>query len=190
MNDAPVDLVDTRPRLETDRLWLRPFSPDDADTVQRLVNDIDIAAMTRSIDYPYPEGAAAAWIAKQPGLWAEGRNAVFALVLKKSDVLIGAVGLEIAAEDEMAELGYWIDKPHWNRGYATEASRAAMDFGFDRLGLHRIFAHHMLRNPASGRVLEKIGMLPEGILRQHARKWGRFYDVAVYGLLRDDPRPG
>ena len=61
-------------------------------------------------------------------------------------------------DDRRAELGYWIGVPWWNRGYATEAGRALLDFGFGTLGLHRIMAHHMMRNPASGRVMQKLGM--------------------------------
>ena len=178
---------DNRPSLETDRCLLRPFLASDAPTVQRLVNDIEIACMTRSIDYPYPEGAAEKWISRHVEYWQSGRCAIFAITVKRSGDLVGAVGLEIDEHDQIAELGYWIDKPQWNRGYATEVSAVVLDFGFKQLGLNRIIAHHMLRNPASGRVLEKIGMQREGTLRKHFRKWGRFYDVAIYGILKDDP---
>jgi RimJ/RimL family protein N-acetyltransferase len=84
-----------------------------------------------------------------------------------------------------AELGYWIGRPFWGRGYATEAARAMLDFGFGSMGLNRIFAHHMRDNPASGRVLANIGMTREGVLSQHILKWDQFRDVVLYGLTRE-----
>ena len=183
--DDPVPL-DNRPSLETDRLLLRPFESGDAETVQRLVNDPDIVATTRALHFPYPEGAAARWIAHQPEEWLAGRAVIFAISLKRTGLVIGTVGLEIEAADERAELGYWIDPAFWNRGYASEAAQAVVEFGFRQLGLNRVMAEHMVHNPASGRVLAKVGFRPEGVLRQHARKWGRFYDVAVFGLVRED----
>jgi RimJ/RimL family protein N-acetyltransferase len=82
-----------------------------------------------------------------------------------------------------------MDPAFWNRGYTTEAAIALVDFAFRQLGLNRVSAEHMVHNPASGRVLEKAGLRPEGLLRQHAKKWGRFHDVAVFGLVREDWSP-
>ena len=186
---SEADLVDTRPSLETDRLRLRPFTQEDAETVQRLVNDLEIVATTRALHFPYPEGAASRWISQQPLAWLEGRAAIFAISLKSSGLVIGATGLELDAADERAELGYWMDPAFWNRGYTTEAASALVDFAFRQLGLNRVSAEHMVHNPASGRVLEKAGLRPEGLLRQHAKKWGRFHDVAVFGLVREDWSP-
>ncbi len=76
--------------------------------------------------------------------------------------------------------------PYWGQGFATEASRAVVRFGLETLGLNRLYAHHMARNPASGRVLERIGMQREGVLRRRVRKWGRFEDVVIYALLREE----
>jgi RimJ/RimL family protein N-acetyltransferase len=95
----------------------------------------------------------------------------------------------LECEHDRAELGYWIGKPFWGRGYATEAARALVQYGFDTLGLHRIYARHLTRNPASGRVLHKIGMTHEGYRRKHEKKWGIYEDDKLYGILRDDPRP-
>lgn len=76
--------------------------------------------------------------------------------------------------------------PHWGQGFATEAARAVVRHGFETLGLNRIYAHHMTRNLSSGRVLERIGMRREGLLRQRVLKWGRFEDVVIYAVLRGD----
>jgi RimJ/RimL family protein N-acetyltransferase len=74
----------------------------------------------------------------------------------------------------------------WGKGYATEAGRAAVRFGFEHLGLNKIWSCHMVRNPASGRVLAKLGMKREGLLRQHVRKNEAFEDVVARGLLREE----
>ena len=74
----------------------------------------------------------------------------------------------------------------WGRGYATEGARAVIAFGFEQLDLDRVYPHHMVRNPASGRVLTKLGMKPKDLLRQRVRKWGVFEDVVPMALLRDD----
>jgi RimJ/RimL family protein N-acetyltransferase len=79
--------------------------------------------------------------------------------------------------------------PYWGEGYATEAAAALVAWGFDILDLQRIHAAHFTRNPASGRVMQKIGMTFEGIARQHVLKHDRWEDMARYGIVRGDPRP-
>jgi RimJ/RimL family protein N-acetyltransferase len=96
------------------------------------------------------------------------------------------VGLRIEQEDDRAELGYWIGKPYWGHGYCTEAARAVIGFGFEQCQLNRIHASCFSRNPASGRVLQKIGMTHEGRLRCHAKKWDAFEDIEMYAILRGD----
>ena len=93
---------------------------------------------------------------------------------------------EIDAEHSQAEMGFWLGAQRWGKGYATEAARAVIGYGFERPGLNRICAHHVVRNPASGHVLEKIGMRREGALRQRVRKWGVFEDVVILAILHDD----
>ena len=89
-------------------------------------------------------------------------------------------------DQHRAELGYCVGKPFWNRGYATEAARLIVAFGFNELQLNRIASRHLVRNPASGRVMQKIGMVLEGTLRQDTVKWGKYEDLHAYGLLRND----
>jgi [ribosomal protein S5]-alanine N-acetyltransferase len=83
-------------------------------------------------------------------------------------------------------LGYWIGKPYWGRGFCTEAARAVLRYAFTELGLNRVHAYHFHHNPASGRVLQKIGMTHEGLLRQHVKKWGQFIDNELYSILRSE----
>jgi ribosomal-protein-alanine N-acetyltransferase len=174
------------PTLETERLILRPFQLTDAADVQRLAGDRAIADTTATIPHPYPNGAAEASIASHADHFASGESVTFAITHRDNGALRGAIGLELRPEHRRAELGYWVGKPFWNRGYTTEAARAVIRYAFQCLTVDRIFAHHFLRNPASERVMHKIGMRPEGILRRHLIRWGVPEDLGVCGILRDD----
>lgn len=148
--------------LETERLRLRPFTLADAKDVQRLAGNKAIADTTLNIPHPYEDGMAEAWISShQPGFEA-GDLAAFAITLKSSAELIGAISLKIDSEMRVAEMGYWIGVPFWGAGYCTEAAKRIVEHGFNELDLRRIHAMHLQRNPASGRVLEKVGMTKEG----------------------------
>jgi ribosomal-protein-alanine N-acetyltransferase len=178
-----------RPTLETERLVLRPFELSDAPRVQLLAGDRDVAAMTKNIPHPYEDGLAEAWIGSHQERFDKREETVFAITLEESDELIGAIGLVLKLDQEIAELGYWIGKPYWGRGYCTEAARAVLHFAFTKLRLNRVHAHHFSHNPASGRVMQKVGMRHEGSLRQHVKKWGEFFDVEAYGILRSEFPP-
>jgi RimJ/RimL family protein N-acetyltransferase len=178
------------PTLRTERLILGAFEPDEAPELERLAGLREIADTTVTIPHPYRLSDAEQFIALQQDGMAEGHELVFAIHRRPDGQLLGCVSLrDIDPVHLQAELGYWIGVPYWNQGYATEAARAVVTLGFDQLGLNRIYAHHMARNPASGRVLERIGMRREGVLRQRVRKWGRFEDVVIYAVLRDDRDP-
>ncbi len=174
-----------QPSLTTSRLVLRPFVIGDAATVQRLAGAREVADTTLSVPHPYEDGMAEAWIATHAPAFARGETATFA-VTGFSAGLIGAISLRIQQAHRRAELGYWIGMPHWGRGYATEAAKAVIQFGFEQLLLNRIHACHLTRNPASGRVMIKAGMRLEGCLRQHVVKWDRFEDLATYAILRSE----
>ena len=126
------------------------------------------------------------WIATLGPAFEEVTLATFALILRENEDLIGTCALTLNRSLSEGELGYWIGKPYWNLGYATEASEAIVAFGFDALGLTRIFARHFLRNPSSGRVMKKIGMLQEGTARQDPMTCGECEDVATYSMLREE----
>lgn len=176
----------TQPLIRTARLLLRPFSPDDAAAVQHLAGAREIADTTLNVPHPYPDGAAEEWIASHSSAFEAQQLAVYAITT--ADDLLGAVGLVLEPQHSLAELGYWVGTPYWGHGYATEAARALVAFGFAQLELNRIQARHFVRNPSSGRVMQKLGMRFEGILRQAIRKWDRFEDVALYALLASEWR--
>jgi ribosomal-protein-alanine N-acetyltransferase len=169
-------------RIETERLVLRPWKPEDAPALQRIASAKEIADGLISIPHPYPDGAAADWIAT-----ADDKSGLRLAIVRRSDgALVGSIALSIEAEHRRAEAGYFVGVEHWGRGYATEALLAVLAHGFEELGLNRIYAHHFLRNPASGRVLEKAGMRREGIRHRHTFKDGEYLDSAVYALLRSE----
>jgi [ribosomal protein S5]-alanine N-acetyltransferase len=168
-------------------LILGAFEADDAPELQRLAGVREIADTTLAIPHPYELDHARAWIAQQRREAARGRAINFAIRLRTSGALIGSVGLrDIDPEHLQAELGFWIGREWWGNGYAREAAAAVIAFGFEGVGLNRIYAHHMDRNPAAGRVLQAAGMQREGLLRQRVRKWGAYEDVVLYAILRDD----
>ena len=173
------------PTLHSDRLILRKVEISDAPKVQQFAGLFEIADTTLSIPHPYPDGAAEEWIKSHESDFRDKKAIHFAIVKKSTSELIGIIGLiDIDATHSRAEMGYWIAKEHWNKGFATEAAQAVLDYAFAELHLQRVYAHHFKRNSASGKVLIKIGMEKEGILKSHVQKWGKFEDVVLYGILR------
>lgn len=178
-----------QPEISTSRLLLRPFRTGDADDVQRLAGDRAVADVTLNIPYPYQDGLAEKWISNHRVWFAGHEQAVFAIVLlDRPATFLGAIGLRADPEDDRADLGYWLGVPYWGQGYATEAATAVLAFGFDAWNLHRITGNCFSRNPASARVLQKIGMTHEGRLRQHIRKWDAYEDIELFGILADEWR--
>lgn len=171
--------------ITTERLLLRAYTIADAPAMQRLVSAREVALNTLRIPHPYPEGEAERWISSHEEARENGDH-VFAVVLRDGDELVGTIGLHLKADNDSAEIGYWIGVPYWARGFATEAAVAVLRHGFENFPLNRIYALHFSRNPASGRVLQKIGMRHEGTLRQHVKKWGEYIDLECYGILRSD----
>ena len=171
------------PELRTERLLLRDFRPDDIPDIVRLAGAREVAATTLRIPHPYSEENARQFLAMRQ---EDKFGYSFAITLLAGGELCGGIGLHPDAAYPRAELGYWIGVPYWDHGYATEAARAVVDFGFRELKLQRIFAHHFQGNDASGRVLQKAGMKHEGCQRQHIEKWGRLLDLENYGVLRSE----
>ena len=176
----------TAPPLLTEKLLLRSLTLEDAQDVQHLAGERDIASTLSNMPHPYEDGMAEEWIRSCSGKFEKDEALNFAIIRRTDKKLIGEIELRLDRENESGELGYWIGKPYWNCGYATEAARAVVAYGFEVLKLNRVHAKHFKRNAASRRVLEKIGMCYEGCLRQHVKKWGNFEDIIGYGMLKAD----
>ena len=174
--------------LRTARLLLRSLEMGDVPALVRLVGAREIAAMTTRIPHPYSEQDALDFLAQAHEEFRDGRSISFAITISPAGELCGGIRLDLTPEHRRAEPGYWIGVPYWGRGYATEAATAVVAFGFDTLGLHRIYAHHFGGNTGSQSVLEKIGMRHEGHIPQHVLKWDHYIDLEIYGLLASDFR--
>jgi len=174
------------PKLKTERLLLRSFKLSDAQRVRELAGDRTIADTTLNIPYPYEEGMAEEWISTHQPKFESGESVHLAIFLKSTQELIGAVGLGIEKRFNRAELGYWIGKEYWNQGYCTEAARTILEYGFCHLKLNKIKASHFVRNPASGKVMRKIGMKKEGLRKEHVIKWDRYEDLVNYAILKKE----
>ncbi len=175
------------PTLRTERLVLRPFVAGDAEAVVALAGAREIAEMTLLIPHPYAKADAEKWIAGHEAEFAAGTGANFAIALhnETGGTLVGAIGMVISGAHQRAEIGYWVGVPFWGMGYATEAGREVVRYGFEERNLARLTAHHFGHNPASGRVLEKIGMVREGLFPRHVMKWGRLVVCVLYGVVRE-----
>ena len=164
---------------------LRPLCTLDAEAFATLAGDRAIADTMISIPHPLSVERARNWIQERSR--TDACCCAFAICDSTSDRLQGYVGIaDISSEHRLGELSFWIGRPYWGRGLAEKAGRAALTHAFDTLELNRLQAFCMVRNAASGRVLEKLGFRREGLLAQRVLKWSIFEDVTAYGLLRHD----
>lgn len=173
--------------LETERLVLRPYCPEDAENVFRVVSRKEVAATTLLIPHPYPRENVDWWINYLNSCRHKGTACELGMFTKDSGTYIGNSGFQaILAKHRNAEVGYFIDPDKWNKGYGTEACRRVVQFGFETLGLERIYGKCMAKNVGSRRIMEKSGLILEGIARHGVYKWGQFEDICHLGLIRAD----
>lgn len=146
--------------IRSERLFLRPGWPEEWQDLLALIDDEAVVRNLARAPWPYTAEDAKAFAACQ----AERLLPNFFVTLPgpAGARLIGSVGL--ARDGDQVELGYWIGRPYWGQGYATEASRALLSLA-KGLGHKRLVASHFIDNPASGRVLRKLGFCPTGVVR-------------------------
>jgi len=167
--------------LETERLILRPWGESDIPELVPLIGAREVAATTLRIPHPYREEHAREFLRT-----VRRQDEPLLSIRLRDGQLCGGIGLHPNRAHQHGELGYWLGVPFWGNGYATEAAIAVVRYGFEQIELHRIFASHFEGNVASRRVLEKLRMRHEGCLRQHILKWGRFIDLELYAILRQE----
>jgi len=124
-----------RLKLETDRLVLRPYSDNDIPALVRLAGAREVAATTLRIPHPYTEQSAREFLAMCRDEAANQPETRFAITLRSDDQFCGGIGFRHDPAHQHAELGYWLGIPFWGKGYATEAARAMIAYGFNTLGL-------------------------------------------------------
>jgi len=187
---ATADLNAPVPMLVTARLVLRSLRLDDAAAIAAGAGDRRVARFLLAVPSPYPVSLARRWLEGRLDWWHQGRGVTFAIARRTDPhALLGTVSLRGFARDHRAELGYWLATSAWGHGFATEACAAALEFGFSKLALSRIYAQVLDDNRASHHVLAKLGMVTEGIKRKHIKRGNRMCDVVLYGLLRDEWSP-
>ncbi len=170
------------PRLVTARLVLDAFTLEDVPTVVELCQHPEVYATTLRIERPYQPEHAIGWISGHLSRFLQG--AAVNLAIRAEGRLVGSVSLDIERASDSAVLGYYMGRPYWGRGYATEAVRAMVAYGFQECRLEKITADHFAGNAASGRVLEKAGFSREGLRQRHYKKDGVFIDAVLHGLTR------
>ncbi|WP_344147539.1 GNAT family N-acetyltransferase [Kribbella yunnanensis] len=175
------------PTLHTDRLRLRPFDDSDAKDLFALHSNADVLRYWDSPPWTEP-ARADRFIAACRQMADEGTGA--RLAVERDGVFLGWCGLtQWNPEFRSASLGYCYNESAWGHGYGTEAARAALGWAFDTLDLNRVQAEADTRNAASARILEKLGFVHEGTLREDCIVNGDVSDSWVYGLLRREWKP-
>jgi len=174
------------PTLRTARLLLRPFAQAASDAIFALQSNPRVLRYWDSP--PWKEHAQAdRFIAKCGQMEREGTGARLAVERAEGGIFIGWCALaQWKADYRSATMGYCFGEAEWGKGFATEAARALLRWAFDTLDLNRVQAQTDTRNAASARVLEKLGFVREGTLREDCIVDGDVSDSWVYGLLRRD----
>ena len=172
-----------RVAIRTERLLLRPFGPNDVEDRFAYARDPGFGRFLGGVPPPDIETAERSVARRILTPW--GTEAFFAVVLDTT--VIGGIGLHVTEPDEIAVLDYGIASAHWGKGLVPEAAQAVIDWGFPHYGLAKIYAVADLRNRQSWRVMEKLGMTREGVLRRaHKARGGERVDDVYYGILREE----
>lgn len=172
--------------LTSQRLKLGTLRASDIPQIVTYAGDSRIAATTLNLPHPYAEKDAIYWLNMAHQGFKTGHQHVFGVFLKETDEFIGGIGLHLNHAHENAEVGYWIAFPFWNNGYCSEALSLVLEYGFNELRLHKIYARHLVGNPASGKVMIKNGMILEGELKDHYKKGNVYRTVKQYRLTKTE----
>lgn len=164
--------------LETDRLMLRPITLDDAEDLFEYASDPENTRHTFPTHQSIEETE---WVISN--LFMSSPLGNFAIELKENGKMIGTCDLRVNESEKSAELAYAINKKYWGNGYAPEAAKKLLELAFQDLKIERLWAKFSSENPASGRVMEKIGMEKEGILRHTKNLCGDFVDQVIYSRI-------
>ena len=151
------------PVIATERLRLRPPRPADAPRIAKYAADFDVARMTTRMPHPYNLEHAEGWLASLDD--PLGKDMAVFVIDVEMEGLAGLLGFH-ANEDGNTEIGYWLGKPFWGRGLATEAARTALKWAKTGWGKKAVYSGHFADNPASGAVLIKCGFLYTGEVKE------------------------
>ena len=174
-------LVVKHNEMESERILLRPISLQDAEDMYEYTSDEET---TRFIYEPHKDleqtkTVIANYFIKEP-------IGKYAIVLKESNKMIGTIEFRVHEWNKSGELGFTLNRQFWGNGYMTEAGRLILKLAFEVLGLERVYAGHEVKNSASGKVLSRLGMKCEGILRKSEMIKGELVDSVYYSILKDE----
>ena len=174
------------PTLSTERLILRKVRRGDARALYEYAQDPEVS---RHVLWSAHQGLweSRSFIRQLRRQYRLGLPATFGIEDRETGCLIGTIGfMNLSPEHRCAEVGYSLARSRWNRGLMTEALQAVLRYAFETLKLNRVEAIHEVDNPASGKVMAKAGMKPEGTLRRKIYNKGRWSDVRIWAILRDE----
>ena len=174
--------------IETERLLLRRFVMSDANEIFREWASYPSVTEYLSWEYHKSISETKTFLMSVISGYEDSDKYCWGIELKESGILIGSISAYITSEKtRAASMGYCLGERFWNCGYATEALRAVIDYMFYDVNINRVEACHSVNNPASGRVMEKAGMLKEGKIRhEYMTGKGELQDVYLYGLVKED----
>jgi ribosomal-protein-alanine N-acetyltransferase len=169
---------------QTPRVAIRPFVATDSPQVQMLVSDARVAQVVGNIPYPYPEDGAETWIASHGAQHRAGTAIIRAIVCLDDDQCIGAISIDQKSRglNSSGNLGYWVGVPYWNKGFCEEAGHLMLELAAKEYAMGRLVAAHRIDNPASGRVLEKLGfneLEPQTMTNLLGQYLFRCYDILI-----------
>lgn len=172
------------------KVYLKSLGIEDADQIAAKANDYEVAyniAEWGSFPHPYQKSDALTFIENATRALAEGREVHLGIRMAETNELIGVLGLkEISAKNKKAEVGFWIGKSYWHKGYSTQAVSMIVEYGFEKLKLNKITANVFAFNEASVRLLQKLGFVREGLLRDNILQKDDFVDSMLFGILKKE----
>lgn len=167
--------------LESERILLRPVTLDDAQDIFEYTSDEETTRYLYDVhtDFEQTERMVANYFVQQP-------IGKYAVVLKETNKVIGAIEFRVDDWNEAGDLGFTMNRHYWGKGYMTEAASLIIQLAFEKLNLARVFAGHEVANEASGKVLQRLGMQLDGVLRKQTKIKGQLVDSMYYSILKED----
>lgn len=182
-----MDITFSKLKPAIPQIEVRPLKINDIQSIYKNVRDKAIVRYTINIPHPYRKADAEIFIKNSQKAWKKKSTYVFGIELKDKKKIIGVVSLDnVDKKNKHCELGYWLGKKYWRKGITSAAVKMALNFAFNKLNMHRVYARAFASNTASLRVLEKNKFLLEGVLFETIWRNGIWHNMFLYGLLKDD----
>ena len=169
---------------------IRKIRRSDAEAIARNINDKELIERLENprIPYPYKVSDARSFIAHAIWSWKKGTQYVFAIEVDGK--FVGVIDLHnVDKRSKKAEVGYWVGRKYWGKGYGTVALKQILEFAFKKLKLHKVTGIALESNKASIRVMEKVGFRKEGTLRDNYKIGNKWHNEVIYSILRSEFKP-